>query len=254
MNALFASFPLVNDVRLVSGPSAFEEQYATVREKEKRILNDDAVRLLPYGSGLWNSAEWSIRTRSAQRLLRALTSQGHGLNILEVGCGNGWLSALMQHHGHQVVGIDAFTTELEQAARVFPNGSVFARCDPFHSALPLAYFDVVVFAASIQYFADATHALGRALALLRPGGVVHLLDSILYPNHTSAQAAEERSRAYYADLGMPAMAQHYHAHTLTALCGQGTLRILAAPSPFYRMLSFFGGCITPFTHAVVRNN
>ncbi|MBK8340720.1 MAG: class I SAM-dependent methyltransferase [Flavobacteriales bacterium] len=254
MNELFASFPLVNGVRLVSDHSDSEERYAIVREKEKRILSDTAVRALPNGRGLWNEAEWRIRSRSAKRLLRALTAQGHGLRILEVGCGNGWLSALLHAQGHHVLGIDVFTKELEQAARVFPSGPVFARCDPFHSALPLAYFDVVVFAASIQYFADAAHALERALTLLRPGGTVHVLDSILYASKISAQAAEERSLAYFAGLRMPAMAQHYSAHTLAALRGPGTLRILAAPSPFDRMLRIFGGGTSPFTHAVLHKS
>lgn len=250
MMDLFAAFPLVHGVRLVGPPSAFEERYAAVRAREQRILSDVAVRKLPDGSGLWNAGEWKIRARSAQRLASVLGTQGTALKILEVGCGNGWLSALLQSHGHHTVGIDVFTSELEQAARVFPNGPVFARCDPFDPVLAAGYFDAVVFAASIQYFADVDAIIDRALELTVLGGGVHVLDSILYESDASARAAATRSRAYFTELGVPAMANGYNAHTLASMMDHRGGEVLHAPDPRWHRI--IGRGPSPFFHVVVR--
>jgi SAM-dependent methyltransferase len=243
--------PRVNGVYLASPPSPFEERYGAVRAKEHRILTDEQVRRLPKADGLWNADEWHIRERSAVRLVQELNRQGTGSRILEVGCGNGWLSAYLQHAGHSVLGTDAFTMELEQAARVFPNGPVFARADLFASPLPVAAFDVVVFAASIQYFSDVRATLRRALDLLRPNGSIHVLDTILYRDSAEASAAQERSRAYYASIGFPEMVVDYHAHPLAVFLG-GHAQIIASPPRFPRLSKFLGATPSPFTHVEIR--
>ena len=122
------------------------------------------------------------------RLLSALKQQGVGLRLLEVGCGNGWLSNAMQRAGHHVIGIDPFTAELEQAARVFPNGPVFARIGLLDPLLPCGAFDAIIFAASIHYFNDLERTLNRCFELLRPNGTVHILDTVIYADRESAQS------------------------------------------------------------------
>ncbi len=244
--------PIVNGVHLLGTPSAFEGLYEQARRVERRILTDAEVKRLPVGDGLWNSSEWAIRARSASRTLHALHRADGALRILEVGCGNGWLANLLHEAGHHVLGIDAFTLELEQAARVFAGGPAWARADLFTSALPMRTFDLVLFAASFQYFSDASATLERTRELLAPGGEVHVLDSILYRSAVEAAAAVERSRAYYATIGVPEMAEHYHAHQLEPLRAHGTLRILATPSGMDRTLQRFGRKASPFTHVVIR--
>ncbi|HRH70867.1 MAG TPA: class I SAM-dependent methyltransferase [Flavobacteriales bacterium] len=247
-------FPVRNGVHLLCDPKPFEKLYEIVRTKEDRILSDEQVLLLPDGTGLWNAKEWSIRSHSAGRLVHALSRRGGDLRILDVGCGNGWLSALLQRNGHRVLGIDAFTTELEQAARVFRHGPVFARADLFTSPLPEHSFDAVLFAASIQYFADPIAAIQRARHLLAPGGEVHVMDSILYSSKAGTLAAVERSRAYYQDIGVPGMTDQYHAHELDTIRSAGNSRILAAPSGMDRTLARFGRTVSPFTHVVVADH
>lgn len=237
----------VNGVYLFAPPSAFEAHYGAVRAREGRILTDAQVRALPEAPGLWNAEEWRMRARSAARLCAHLAVRGPGRRVLEVGCGNGWLSGLLQRAGHTVIGIDPFTEELEQAARCFPGGPAFARADLFASPLPMGGFDAVVFAASIQYFPDITATLRRALTLLAPGGEVHVLDTVLYTGPREAAAAKARSRAYYTALGFPEMAAHYHAHGLNEMSVVGTRRVLSAPSLWKRLR----GDASPFTHAVI---
>lgn len=244
--------PIVNGVHLMSAPSAFEGLYEKARHIERRILTDDEVKRLPAGDGLWNSSEWEIRARSAGRTVHALDNADGPFRILEVGCGNGWLANMLHEAGHHVLGIDAFTLELEQAARVFDGGPTWARADLFTSSLPVRTFDVVLFAASFQYFSDASATMKRTRELLVPGGEVHVQDSILYRSAVEAAAAVERSRAYYATIGVPEMAGHYHAHQLEPLRAHGALRILATPSGMDRTLQRFGRKASPFTHVMIR--
>ncbi len=230
----------------------FASLYHAIRAKENRILTDEQVAKLPDGRGLWNATEWRIRAASADRLVWALNKQGKELRILEVGCGNGWLANYMKDRGHVVLGIDPFTSELEQAARVFSNGPTFARIDLFNPLLPSTYFDAVVFAASIQYFKDAQATITRSLELLRPTGSVHVLDTILYSNSHQAAEAIARSRTYYASNGAPEMATNYFAHRLKDLEGMGPFTILDRPSHLSRLKErMLGNSVSPFTHLVI---
>ncbi len=241
---------LENGVLLLEPPSAFEAAYSLVRKAERRVLTDEQVRSLPNGDGLWNAAEWDIRTRSAKRLVKALSELDRPLTILDVGCGNGWLSALLQREGHTVHGMDAFTEELEQAARIFP-GPQFMRADLFRSPLPERAFDAIIFAASFQYFPYPVATIQRCMELLTAHGEVHILDSMLYRSKAECVAAVERSRTYYGTLGFPEMASHYHAHELAQLQALGKLRVLSAPNGMERTLKRFGRPSSPFTHVVI---
>lgn len=245
------NLPVENGVHLLCDRVPFEDHYEKARAAERRILSDAQLLRLPDGTDLWNAAEWLIRSHSADRLVHALSKRGNGLRILDVGCGNGWLSALLQHNGHSVLGIDVFTQELEQAARVFTDGPVFARADLFTSPLPEHSFDVILFAASIQYFQNPSATMERAKRLMASDGEVHVMDSILYRSKTETLAAVERSRSYYQGIGVPEMALHYHAHELEALRSVGSSRILAAPSGMDRTLAKFGRPVSPFTHVVI---
>ena len=64
-------------------------------------------------------------------------------------------------------------------------------------------------------------ACGLLASLLAPEGEVHVMDTVLYPDVHAAQLASERSQRYYTELGVPAMAAHYHHHTLAALLDLG---------------------------------
>lgn len=236
---------------LLEEASAFEPLYTAARSREGRILSDEQVARLPDGSGLWNADEWRIRARSADRFLADLGRMGIHLRVLEVGCGNGWLSGAMHRNGHTVIGIDRSTRELEQAARVFP-GPGFMRAGPSDPLLPGGIFDVVVFAASIQYFADPAATIANVFRLLHPGGAVHILDSVLYADRASATAADKRSRDYFKKLGATDLASYYHAHALPDLLSIGSAEVIARPLRTDRIKRLAGRSVSPFTHVVIR--
>jgi SAM-dependent methyltransferase len=248
-----------HDARQVNGvwelgpvDGTFGALYHTVRTLEHRILPDGIVRGLPRaGSRTAHPAEWRIRHRSLQRLLQVLAGERRTLQVLDIGCGNGWMSAALAHAGHTVMGLDVHRAELEQAARVFPSRNVtWCMGDPLHAPLPEAGYDVVVFAASLQYFDDMPALAQRVRGLLRPGGVVHVVDTMLYPDRSAAEAARERSRAHYARLGVEDLARRYQALTLADLGPLGALHVQHAPvhGPLARLMGF----ATPFHHVIAR--
>ena len=104
----------------------FEDLYLTVRQKEGRFYTDEQVSQLPDIEEIHPYFhEWQMRARSGGRLINYLQKKNKPLSILEIGCGNGWLSAKMAGlNGALVTGLDANKPEIEQARRVFKNSSV----------------------------------------------------------------------------------------------------------------------------------
>jgi ubiquinone/menaquinone biosynthesis C-methylase UbiE len=196
------------------------EIYLRVREKEGRLYPDDVVRQLPLvPSDHPLHAEWQARAASCARLTAYLARFRRHSNVLELGCGNGWLAnSIAVTADASVVGLDQNRFELRQAQRSFADrrklswiiADIF--CAPFHNHL----FDVIVIASAIQYFDNLPHLLQALVPLLTTGGEIHILDSPFYSDE-EIPAARSRTRQYYEGLGFPEMAGYYHHHSRTDL-------------------------------------
>lgn len=200
--------------------NSFQNNYVRLREKEKRLHSDDEVVGLPNISvSHTHFNEWQIRSQSTKKLTQYLKIKPV-TNVLEIGCGNGWLSNhISMTLGVQVCGIDVNEFELEQACRVFKNENVFyLQADVFADVLPIHFFDAVIFASSFQYFPDAKKILQRAAQLLTPSGKIHLIDTPFY-SKSEQMAAQQRSETYFTQLGFSKMAQHYFHHLIEDLDG-----------------------------------
>jgi SAM-dependent methyltransferase len=169
-----------------------DERYTPGRNKDYRLYSDEMVARLPaIAAGHPHYQEWRRREKSCRRLVRYLADKKLAPGILDVECGNGWLSAqLSTVPGSKVIGIDPDLTGLQQAARVFhrhPNLK-FIYGDFCSDVLYDLSFDIVIFAGSIQYFPSLRGIIESALLLLRPGGEIHILDSPFRQGdgHTSA--------------------------------------------------------------------
>ena len=224
----------------------FEQQYTGLRGKENRIFLDDVVRMLPEVPANHPLAgEWRLRANSARKLLKYLR-QGSQRKILEVGCGNGWLSGqLATLPESDIVGIDVNETELLQAARVFSNAGniTFCKGDVF-GALPFDHLDCIVLAASVQYFPDIASLIKRLLGLLADNGQIHLLDSPFY-EESEIPAARQRSEKYFHEHSFPLMSQHYHHHQWTSVENFHT-KILYDPRTITNKLSQKIASASPF--------
>lgn len=198
----------------------FEKQYIDLRMKEKRLYTDDEVRILP---GLPvehpHYQEWQARKISSIKLINFLEAKKKSLRILEIGCGNGWLSAqLSMIRQASVTGQDINFTELQQAARVF-NGHAklrFIYGDVFTGVLRNRKFDVIVFAASLQYFPSLNKILAFALDQLNTDGEIHIIDTHFY-KAADLTAAKKRTEDYYRSMGFPNMSGYYFHHSVNEL-------------------------------------
>ena len=216
----------------------FEKQYINARLKENRIYDDKEVKSLPdILPAHPHFNEWQIRKKSCTRLIRFLKAKKKPLNILEIGCGNGWMSfQLAQVAKATVTGQDINFTELQQAARVFNANTRlrFVYGDVFSGVLRNRKFDVIVFAASIQYFSSFNKIIAFALDQLNKGGEIHILDTHFYAAEEIA-AAKKRTETYFQSLGFPAMGNHYFHHSMDEL-NNFRYRLLFNPGSFKNRL------------------
>jgi ubiquinone/menaquinone biosynthesis C-methylase UbiE len=196
----------------------FEELYTAVRRHEKKVYTDDQLQLLPDFD--IHSAEWEVRRRSSGRLIAYLQKKRKHLDILEVGSGNGWLAAkLAAIPNVRVTGLDINSIEINQAKRVFKRTNLDFICDGFNeNTFDQEKFDVIVFAASLQYFPSVSNVLSLASGILNRGGQIHIIDTPFY-SQAEAGKADERCRNYYADMGIPEMADHYFHHSISEFWG-----------------------------------
>ena len=198
----------------------FEETYLALRRKEGRIYSDDEVRWLPtVDPSHPYFAEWQIRKRSCNKLRRYLRNKKQSLKILEVGCGNGWLcSQLSKIEDSNVTGIDINKTELLQAQRIFGKiGNLeFLTGEIADERIQSRKFDIIIFAASIQYFPSLDETISHCLQMLNANGEIHILDSHFYSDSESA-SARNRSEEYFQLMGFSEMTQHYFHHEVEQL-------------------------------------
>ena len=197
------------------GNILFEKKYIVTRSIENRLCTDEELMLLPdISASHTHYKEWQARKSSGLRLVHYLADKYRDLDILEIGCGNGWLSHQMAEiPGTEVTGLDINFTELQQAARVFsddPNLH-FIHGDSRSGILEDRRFDCIVFADSIQYFPSLKKIIHFSLSQLKLDGEIHILDSHFY-RPDEIEAEKRRTSAYYSSLGYPEMADFYFHH------------------------------------------
>lgn len=230
----------------------FVAQYNRLNVIEGRIYSDEEVAMLPAISKThpyYN--EWQNRKKSFKRLQEYLLRRNDEPDILEIGCGNGWLSAqLATITKGTVTGVDINEAELEQAQRVFhhlPNLS-FKYCTLQDEVLLDRNFDVIIFAASIQYFPSLKKIITEALQYLTLQGEIHITDTFFYRQNQIA-GARQLSKAYFRSAGMEAMNGFYFHHSIEDL-KKFNLTVLHDPTTF---LNWFSNNKNPFYHVVIKN-
>ncbi len=200
--------------------NTFEGVYLKLRIKENRIHPDEVVRHLPEMDRQHpNRKEWEMRKTTLQKLIKYLSASG-AASVLELGCGNGWLSYNLSNSlNAEICAVDVNETELTQAGRVF-NGKAnlcFLYTNIFSRVLKPKHFDAIVLGSSIQYFEDLENLFTTLLDLLKPSGSIYIVDSPIYNNEAAASAAKSRSGKYFNSLGFSDMARQYFHHTFKDL-------------------------------------
>ena len=198
----------------------FQELYLQVRTKENRLLDDEIVKELPYTNKVIGSQlqEWHVRANTCSEIKKYLSKVKSRAKVLDLGCGNGWLSAqLAQLETLDVTGLDINLTELEQAARIFSSPNLhFCFGNIFEDIFEPETFDFILLNASIQYFENLPLLFDRLFFFLKKEGEIHIMDSPMYLEE-EVWIAKQRSKDYYASMGFPAMASHYYHHSYEEL-------------------------------------
>jgi ubiquinone/menaquinone biosynthesis C-methylase UbiE len=203
-------------IKISEVDDVFENLYLKVRKKEKRIYSDDEIKLLPYASELNpHKDEWALRTKSYLRFREYLSHKTSKLNILDLGCGNGWFTGqLSKDFNHNYFGVDINLNELEQAARVFNNDNTrFIYADIFSTSLPANTFDVVIINSALQYFQNISVLMKELFYISKPYADIHIIDTPFYKQQ-ELMHAKARTLRHYQSLGFTEMAKNYYHHSI----------------------------------------
>lgn len=201
--------------QLSKSPYDFETPYIKYRKKESYLLSDAEVSELP-DTFLYNMhrKEWVIRKKTLARFYTYMKKRQGSAKVLDVGCGNGWISNKLSNiEGFSVYGLDINRTELEQAARVFPKANLhFCYGDVYRPIFEDGIFDYIILSDSINYFSNLQQLVNRCRSLLKSGGEVHIIDSQIYLEN-QIEEAKEKTEEHLEKLACPEMMEHLHFHS-----------------------------------------
>lgn len=215
-------------MQLIADPKRYESKesaYIQVRGKEGRVISDDLLKNLPGTPPEYqHHDEWAIRERNFERFKKYLCKKlDKNATILDVGCGNGWMTNAIYKLGYSVTGVDLNRLELEQAERVFGSSEtlLWVYADVLRDTIPGWQYDMILLSASCQYFPDIKQLTQSLMAMLKHGGEIHLTDSIFYNSPEEMLMAKKRSEDYYMKLGFPEMADYYFHFSKSQLLDAG---------------------------------
>ena len=227
-----------------------ENIYLEMRAKEGRIYSDEQVKLLPEIESTHKYfSEWNIRAYSSENLCSLIHSDRTPKSVLEIGCGNGWLtSRLSEDPDSWVIGLDINRKELEQAARVFRDRKnlVFAYGNIFEHKFSRLKLDYIILASSLSYFKDPHKLIAHLHLLLNEMGEIHLIDNPSY-NDMELPGGGLRTKKYFEQLGFPGRSAHYFHHNLIEIVKKYRYEILYDPkTTTNRAKKYLGKPVSPF--------
>ena len=185
--------------------SDFYIEYARHRAEEGRAYSAEALLSLPYLKDGALAAQWQVRAKTyeafAAEVLIPMGTARRPLEILDLGAGNGWLSYRLARMGHRATALDIRDDDIDGlgAAQEFLRrhpGAFSCVAAPFE-AIPLAdaSFDIAVFNASLHYARDLPQVLAEARRVVRPGGMLAIMDSPFYARQADGEAMMTEKRA-----------------------------------------------------------
>ncbi|RMG89574.1 MAG: methyltransferase domain-containing protein [Chloroflexi bacterium] len=194
----------------------FIREYETVRQAEGRGSDNPAwYRALPFADPADPMASmWRERARSFLCLMQQVirpqaTVHASPLKILDLGAGNGWLSYRLAQAGHEPVAIDLTVNRFDGLGAHSHYDCAFVPVQAEFDYLPFVEeeADVVIFNASFHYTPSYENTLREVLRVLRPNGLVVVVDTAVYHNPESGQQmVREREAAFQQKYGFPSNA------------------------------------------------
>lgn len=139
--------------------------------EEKKIIDENVYyKKLFVENPTWNSSEPNDDEESRWQVIKNMLDGITGTNeIIDVGCGRGWLSNKLTAYG-EVTGIEPVSTVIEHAKKLFPNIK-------FYSLRPNEYiekyrkkFSVVVCSEVLEHVMDKSTFIGYLNLLTNEDG------------------------------------------------------------------------------------
>jgi ubiquinone/menaquinone biosynthesis C-methylase UbiE len=141
-------------------------------ERNREVWTEFASDFAEWAPRAWGSEfTWGV-WNVPESELRALPDVA-GMDVVELGCGTGYISAWLARRGAQPVGIDVTPAQLETARRM---QSEFGLDFPLHEAsaeevpFPDWSFDLAISEYGASIWADPYRWIPEAARLLRPSG------------------------------------------------------------------------------------
>jgi ubiquinone/menaquinone biosynthesis C-methylase UbiE len=117
--------------------------------------------------------------------------------LLDVGCGDGYLTRMFARRAREVTGLDHDPEMLEIARQLHGRSNVrFDEGAAEKLPYPDASFDRVVAVSVMEHFYDTVSALREMARVLKPGGVVAMSVDSLVPENSPAKFRQWHTRRY----------------------------------------------------------
>jgi SAM-dependent methyltransferase len=138
-------------------------------DQHSRQAEEFAARYRSFEEDSFRDCFLYSRRRLDLVLRKHLPVDGHGLRLLDVGCGTGNQLAKLREVGFDVAGIDGSAEMLVHARSLNP-GADIQQADVESIPFPAATFDYVLCIEVFRYLKDPTPCMREIARVLKPGG------------------------------------------------------------------------------------
>jgi ubiquinone/menaquinone biosynthesis C-methylase UbiE len=180
----------------------------------------------------------SIRTLAERaawdRILDLVLAGRGGLDVLDAGCGTGFLSFELAARGHRVTGVDFAPAMIAQARCKATEASVpvrFEEADVEQLPFAFASFDLVISRHLLWTLPHPEAAIDEWIRVLREGGRVVVVDSHLDGSAAAPAGENARTSQEYAAVGdqLPFLAGRSQAQIEALLRAHGLVNVSGDP-------------------------
>jgi len=210
----------------------------------KHIKNDNLKEI----EGMINDLCKEGPSRSQETFLRKqvtlsfISGLSGEMDILDVGCGWGVLSAYLARQGHRVTGVDNNESTLKTASQTiarYAASVALKQCDAQHLDFPDQCFDLVIWEEMLEHLDQPLFALEEGRRVLRPRGKIILS----VPNSESPRYKIFQLLGLKKILIFHEHKQNFNRKLISALVRQAGFEIISLTSDFIPIpklpLSFF---------------
>lgn len=153
----------------------FKNRYNNIIYKDKKFESEDEFYTYLFTKNpSWNSSEpnedESIRWSEIEKEVKNMNLNRSTSDILEIGCGRGWLCNKLSHFGN-ITGIEPVEPVVNYAKKMFPSISFYALLPgPFLKQYPNKKFDLIVSTEVLEHVNDKPGFMSEILEMLKPNG------------------------------------------------------------------------------------